>query len=232
MTLANGERRSVGMVVNASFKQPTIELDEQAGALAARRRQTISSSKGSRASWRRPLTRREGISARRPISSPLGNAVGYNAWARSQGYATRPFSPRDRFLKPYNMGRRSLCSLGGVIVSGAPAWMLSRLSNLLQLPGLERNLRILLDWLLDIPFAHDIAVLAPDQTERMQRKHFEAGDTSLSRVSSATPPTLLKQADSKSCAMARGSPQLGRGRLLRRNRPPRRRDREPRRSVV
>jgi CRP-like cAMP-binding protein len=62
------------------------------------------------------------------------------------------------------------------MISGTPAWLLSRLTNLAELPGLERNLRILIDWLLDIPFRHDIAVLAPDRTERLQRRHYEPGD--------------------------------------------------------
>ena len=106
----------------------------------------------------------------------LGRAVGYNAWASSQGYATRPFRPRKRLLEPYNMGRRSLCRIGGLTFGGAPAWIVSRLTNLLALPGLERNLRILIDWVLDIPFRNDIAVLAPDPTERLQRAHFEPGD--------------------------------------------------------
>src|SRR5262249_35198564 len=55
------------------------------------------------------------------------------------------------------------------------------LTNLLALPGLERNLRILIDWILDIPFRNDIAVLAPAQTERMQRKRFESGDEVISQ---------------------------------------------------
>jgi hypothetical protein len=106
----------------------------------------------------------------------LGRGVGYNAWASSQGYAPRPFRPRRRLLEPYNMGPRSLCRVGGFTFGGAPAWIVSRLSNLLALPGLERNLRILIDWVLDIPFRSDIAVLAPDPTERLQRAHFEPGD--------------------------------------------------------
>jgi hypothetical protein len=110
----------------------------------------------------------------------LGYAVGYNAWARSQNYASRPYRPRKRFFKPYNMGRRSLCSVGGLIVARTPGWLLSRLSNLLVLPGLERNLRILIDWLLDIPFRNDIAMLAPDRTERLHRRHFEPGDEVIS----------------------------------------------------
>src|SRR5580704_1484348 len=111
----------------------------------------------------------------------LGRAVGYNAWASSQGYAARPFRPRKRLLEPYNMGRRSLCRVGGFTFGGAPAWIVSRLTNLLAMPGLERNLRILIDWILDIPFRNDIAVLAPDQTERMQRKRFEPGDEVISQ---------------------------------------------------
>jgi len=106
----------------------------------------------------------------------LGNAAGYNAWASSQSYQPRPFRPRKRLLEPYNMGRRSLCRAGWFTFGGAPAWIVSRLTNLLAMPGLERNLRILMDWLLDIPFRNDIAVLAPDPTERLQRAHFEPGD--------------------------------------------------------
>jgi hypothetical protein len=105
-----------------------------------------------------------------------GETAGYNAWARSQKYPTRVFRPRERFFKPYNMGRRSLCTIGGLIFTGTPAWILSRLSYLAPLPGLERNLRILIDWMLDVPFRSDMAVLAPDPAERLQRKHFEAGD--------------------------------------------------------
>lgn len=44
------------------------------------------------------------------------------------------------------------------------------------MPGLERNLRILIDWTLDVPFRADIAVLAPELSSRLQVQHFEAGD--------------------------------------------------------
>ncbi|MCU0735253.1 MAG: cyclic nucleotide-binding domain-containing protein, partial [Methylotetracoccus sp.] len=87
-----------------------------------------------------------------------------------------PFQPRKRWLQPYNMGRRSLCRFGGWVFGGTPAWLLSRVSHLAAFPGLERTLRILIDWFLDIPFRADIAVLAPDATERLQRLHFEPGD--------------------------------------------------------
>jgi CRP-like cAMP-binding protein len=90
--------------------------------------------------------------------------------------ADREYRTQWRLLKPCNMGRRSLCSIAGLVISRTPAWLLSRLTDLAVLPGLERNLRILIDWLLDIPFRHDIAVLASDRTERLRRSHYVAGD--------------------------------------------------------
>ncbi len=180
--LASGERRPVGMVVNGSFKLPTIALNEQEFRWPLEVGDDLSV-KGRQSVWSAAVTTQ---GARGHFNTTadlvaLGNAVGYNAWAGSQGYPSRKFSRRNRFFKSYNMGRRSLCSLGGLIVTGTPAWILSRLSNLLALPGLERNLRILMDWILDIPFRNDIAVLAPDQTEHLQRKHFESGDTVISQ---------------------------------------------------
>lgn len=176
IVLASGERRPVGMVINAAFKQPAVQLN------------------GREVRWPPAVDGDLGLLGHQAIWIPgtgalergrflttadlatLGRTAAYNAWARSQGHATRRYRPRRRLLKPYNMGRRSLCSVGGLIISGTPAWMLSRLTNLAELPGLERNLRIVIDWLLDIPFRQDIAVLAPDRTERLQRGHYEAGD--------------------------------------------------------
>ncbi len=176
IVLSSGERRPVGLVINASFKQPVVRID------------------GEEIQWPPAIDGDLGLLGHPDIWIPttgeqernrflttadlaaLGRAAGYNAWARSQGYHPRPYRQRWRLLKPYNMGRRSLCGIGGWVMSGTPAWLLSRLTNLAELPGLERNLRILIDWLLDIPFRQDIAVLAPERTERLQRSHYEAGD--------------------------------------------------------
>ncbi|MFO1062211.1 MAG: cyclic nucleotide-binding domain-containing protein, partial [Dongiaceae bacterium] len=176
VTLAGGERRPVGLVVNAAFRQPALPIDGRevrwppdiAEDLGLAGHPGLWVPAAGRAAQRLFLTTADLAS--------LGRTAGYNAWARSQGHAARRWQPRWRLLKPYNMGRRSLCSIGGLLISGTPAWLLSRLTNLAELPGLERNLRILIDWLLDIPFRHDIAVLAPDRSERLQRRHYEPGD--------------------------------------------------------
>ncbi len=106
----------------------------------------------------------------------LGYSAGFNAWAHSQGYAPRLFKQRSHVIKPYNMGRHSLCCLGWFTFSGMLAWFISRLINLLSVPGLERNLRIIIDWFLVLAFRNDIAVLAQAPSAHLQRSHFKAGD--------------------------------------------------------
>ncbi|MGE3743515.1 MAG: cyclic nucleotide-binding domain-containing protein, partial [Geminicoccaceae bacterium] len=174
--LSGGERLPAGLVINAAFKQPSVQIDGREvrwppgidGDLGLLGHRDIWVPAASEGEQDRFLTTAD--------LAALGRTAGYNAWAGSQGYPARRHRLRWRLVKPYNMGRRSLCSVGGWIISGTPAWFLSRLTNLAELPGLERNLRILIDWVLDIPFRHDIAVLAPDRTERLQRSHYGAGD--------------------------------------------------------
>jgi predicted nucleic acid-binding protein len=182
ITLTNGERRPVGMVVNAAFKWPAVRLSEQDVHWPPETGVDLSL-KGHESIWVPSIKQPQGERRRFMTAADLamlGRTVGYNAWARSQNYPPRPYRLPKRLFKPYNMGQHSLCSVFGLLVRRTPGWFLSRLSNLLVLPGLERNLRILIDWLLDIPFRNDIAVLGPDLIERLHRKHFEAGEEVIS----------------------------------------------------
>jgi NADH dehydrogenase FAD-containing subunit/uncharacterized membrane protein YphA (DoxX/SURF4 family) len=106
----------------------------------------------------------------------VGALAGYNAWAASQGFRQFDYKPKRQLIQSFHMGRYSVAQLGPLVFGGIPAWFLSRLSCLSALPGLERNLRIVIDWLLDIPFRNDIAVLTPDRTERLSQAYFHAGD--------------------------------------------------------
>ena len=106
----------------------------------------------------------------------LGYSAGFNAWAHSQGYASRPYKRKNYVIKPYTLGQYSLCSIGWLVISGKPAWFLSRLTNLLSVPGLERNLRIILDWFLELAFRNDIAVLSQATSSNLQKLYFKAGD--------------------------------------------------------
>ena len=55
--------------------------------------------------------------------------------------------------------QRAVATLFGVRFSGFIAWLLWRGAYLLMLPRLDRKVRVLLQWLLDICFARDTVQL-------------------------------------------------------------------------
>ena len=74
----------------------------------------------------------------------------------------------------------SLCSLGrykgvavvlGVRLHGFPAWFVARTYHLLQLPTLNRKVRVVLDWTLSLFFPRDVAALGSlhDPTQAFER---------------------------------------------------------------
>ena len=176
--LADGSQLTVGLMINASFSMPVLRLQGATGL-----------------AWPLPINDQLAL-ADRPhiwVAAPqvqpgiqpfiaaadweaIGEAAGYNAWAATQGFALRSYQQRDRLIKPYSIGFHSFCALTGFTFSGWIAWLLSRLSQLLAMPGLEKNLRIMIDWALVIPFRSDIAVLAPAPAARLQKVRFEKGD--------------------------------------------------------
>jgi len=177
LVLSDGSRQPVGLVVNARFEYPSVQIDEQIFPAPFQIKDDLRFMEREHI-WVTAI--KDQIAERRFLTTAdwvdLGKAAGLNVWAYSQGYPTHAFKPKNRWLKPYNMGRHYVCQIGPWQLGGTPAWLISRVTNLLALPGLERNLRILIAWFLDIPFRADIAVLAPEATERLQRCHFEAGD--------------------------------------------------------
>lgn len=106
-----------------------------------------------------------------------GRLVANNVWAKTQGYQLRPWIEKHPPVNLAALGRKAAVGkLLGFRVSGVSAWFISRLLCLLTMPGLERNLRILIDWLLDIPFRSDITMLTPKPTAKLGRAHYEIGD--------------------------------------------------------
>lgn len=64
----------------------------------------------------------------------------------------------------------------GLRFSGFIAWWMWRTIYLAKLPGLDRKLRVLIDWTLDIFFPRDINLLSPRYTRALQEAHLEAGN--------------------------------------------------------
>jgi NADH dehydrogenase FAD-containing subunit/class 3 adenylate cyclase/uncharacterized membrane protein YphA (DoxX/SURF4 family) len=175
---ADGQSQPVGLVINASLQLPTLPfkhagelhgvfaINDQLRLLAGNNIWVTETEKS--------LDHSQFVFTRDRVN--LGYSAGFNAWAHSQGYASRTYKQKSYVIKPCTLGQYSVCSLGGLVISGKPAWFFSRLTNLLSVPGLERNLRIIIDWFLVLAFRNDIAVLSQATSSNLQMLHFKAGD--------------------------------------------------------
>lgn len=72
--------------------------------------------------------------------------------------------------------RRAVADIFGLKFSGLFAWFMWRAIYLSKLPGLERKLRVLLEWTLDLFFPRDLTLLQTRPTEVVQEMHLEKGD--------------------------------------------------------
>ena len=71
---------------------------------------------------------------------------------------------------------KAVARIAGISLSGFFAWFLWRTIYLLKLPGLERKLRVMLDWTLDLFFSKDINLLNPERTPLLSLMHLEKGN--------------------------------------------------------
>lgn len=72
------------------------------------------------------------------------------------------------------VGKRSaVAQILGIQVSGFAAWWLWRTIYLMKLPGLNRKLRVMIDWTLDLIFPRDIVQYRFSRAQPVSRAHFE-----------------------------------------------------------
>jgi len=77
-----------------------------------------------------------------------------------------------------SIGHQSaVADIMGLRFSGFIAWIMWRTIYLMKLPGLDRRLRVVIDWTLDLFFPRDITLLRARTTEVVQEVHLEKGDT-------------------------------------------------------
>jgi NADH dehydrogenase len=75
------------------------------------------------------------------------------------------------------LGHRSaVAEILGVKLSGFVAWWLWRTIYLMKLPGLDRKIRVAVDWTLDLLLPPDIVQLKTDRSVGIRREHFEPGE--------------------------------------------------------
>ena len=72
--------------------------------------------------------------------------------------------------------RTAVAEIMGLKFSGFLAWWMWRTIYLSKLPGLERKLRVMIDWTLDLFFPRDITLFQPRYTKPLEDIHLEKGD--------------------------------------------------------
>jgi len=100
-----------------------------------------------------------------------------NILAEIRGKSLRPFSHKSLGVF-VPLGRFSAAAelLGLFTLSGFLAWWLYRTYYLLQLPRLERKLRVVIDWTLELAFHRDIVQIDTFRSHGISKAHYEAGD--------------------------------------------------------
>jgi NADH dehydrogenase len=89
-----------------------------------------------------------------------GPALALNIVAALRGQPTKPFNYVALGTMASLGAHRGVAALpNGVVLTGFIAWFLWRTYYLSRLPGLDRKVRVAIDWLLDFVFPRDIAEL-------------------------------------------------------------------------
>ncbi|MEM9893412.1 MAG: NAD(P)/FAD-dependent oxidoreductase [Actinomycetota bacterium] len=94
-----------------------------------------------------------------------GKTLGDNIAAAVEGRPPKPFRFTPIGILVALGHRTAVAEIRGLRFSGLAAWVLWRGVYLSKLPGLEKKLRVLIDWTIDLLFPRDI-VLAADPDER------------------------------------------------------------------
>ncbi|MGK0236777.1 MAG: NADH dehydrogenase [Candidatus Pelagisphaera sp.] len=106
-----------------------------------------------------------------------GELMGRNIARRLADLPTKTFAFKA-IGELASIGHHSaVAEIKGLRFSGLFAWWLWRSIYLLKLPGLERKLRVLFDWTLELFFPRDINLLNPRYSTEVSETHLEAGDT-------------------------------------------------------
>lgn len=88
----------------------------------------------------------------------LGEFVALNAWRNFRGKNLKKWNNKNYFFGVAFLGKAaSIVKLGPINFHGLPAWFISRLICIMTIPGLEKNLRLILDGLFNLPFRPNIS---------------------------------------------------------------------------
>lgn len=90
-----------------------------------------------------------------------GVHVARNIIATIDGKPLRPFAYTTIAQMAHLGEHQGVAMLGGLKISGFPAWWLWRTYYLFRIPTLERKVRVAIDWTLDLLFSRDTVQIRP-----------------------------------------------------------------------
>lgn len=105
-----------------------------------------------------------------------GALLGKNLNRFLRAEPTRPFTFKGLGELAAIGHMSAVAEVMGLRFSGFIAWWMWRTIYLAKLPGLDRKLRVMIDWTLDIFFPRDINLLSPRYTRPLQEAHLQTGN--------------------------------------------------------
>jgi NADH dehydrogenase len=85
--------------------------------------------------------------------------VGGNVAAALGGGRARPFTYKTLGVFVDMGHRKAVAETIGIKWRGFPAWFLARTYHLMMMPGIKRQLRLMVDWSVDLMFGRDTSEL-------------------------------------------------------------------------
>lgn len=105
-----------------------------------------------------------------------GRLLGRNLAAVLQERTPRTFDFRGLGELATVGHRAAVANILGLNFSGWLAWFLWRTIYLFKLPRLDRKVRVMLDWTLDLFFPREVTLLSPRYSQVLKEIHLEPGD--------------------------------------------------------
>ncbi len=105
-----------------------------------------------------------------------GSLIGRNVAASLAGKPLQPFTFQSLGELAAIGHHTAVAEILGMRFSGLPAWLMWRAIYLGKLPGLDRKLHVLIDWVFDLFFPREISLLRGAVSAPLREMHLEKGD--------------------------------------------------------
>ena len=102
----------------------------------------------------------------------------------------------------------AVAQIFGVKLSGFFAWLLWRCVYLTKMPGLNRKVRIITDWLLHLLFPPELAQTKVGYESGIRNQHFEPGDIILHQGDFGDSVYVIEEGECEAMRVQNGQPEL------------------------